>query len=106
MAKIADIKWVNDKFKFHRGDWLTIEVALDYQRRAARLPEASGQIVGERRKLVWELIEKYGVTEIEANNIINGRFIPDYVNKYERIRDRRAIERIARKELDPEDEGE
>lgn len=106
MAKLADIKWVHDKFNSHQGEWLTKDVVEEYQKRAKGIQNTSEECIGERRKLCWELIEKYGITEIEAINIINGRYAMDYVNKYERVRERKPIERIARKEMDPADEGE
>ena len=38
------------------------------------------------RELEKELQEKYGVTELEAINIINGYHHRDYVEKYYRIK--------------------
>ena len=42
--------------------------------------------VGERRELRIELQKWFGLTEIEAINILNGNGITDYVNKYYRIK--------------------
>ena len=36
-------------------------------------------------ELMSELMEEYGVTQVEAINILNGYHIADYVNKYQRI---------------------
>lgn len=41
---------------------------------------------GERRKLCKQIMEEYGITEIEATNILNGYCAYDYIAKYERIR--------------------
>lgn len=61
------------------------EVVKRYQRKREALGEASLGDVGEKRKLRMELQQKYGLTELEATNILNGYHVEDYLNKYERI---------------------
>ena len=44
------------------------------------------QYIGKVREIGEELRRLYGVTEIEARNILFERNVSDYVNKYDRIR--------------------
>ena len=61
---------------------LTREIAYTYRDRAGALPYNGMQDTGERRELRKELQERYGVTELEAINIINGFHIDAYCRKY------------------------
>ena len=70
----------------HKGNWLTYGVAAQYHKKAALLGYGNNELKGERFRLCKELQEKYGVTELEAINILNGRCITDYVEKYQRIK--------------------
>ena len=70
----------------HKGEWLTLEVAIEYWHKANTLASKNPVDVGERRELRIELQERYGLQEIEAINILNGNGISDYVNKYYRIK--------------------
>lgn len=65
--------------KEHKGEWITYEIALAYHQKAQIHVEDTGQDVGSRRLLRIEMQEKYGLTEIEAINIINGNHIREYV---------------------------
>ncbi len=58
---------------------LTQDVAKEYQRRAERLPDNGLQDIGERRSLRLELQEKYGLTELQAVNVLNNRHVGDYI---------------------------
>ena len=70
----------------HQGKWLTMEVAKRYRQLAAPfLAFYDGQYIKTVRELGRELQDIYGVTEIEAINILNGYHIKDYVEKYYRI---------------------
>jgi len=61
---------------------LTREIARAYRDRAKALPYNGMQDIGERRALRQELQTRYGVTELEAVNIINGFHIDTYCMKY------------------------
>lgn len=61
---------------------LTHEIAYTYRDRAEALPYNGMQDTGARRALRIELQERYGVTELEAVNIINGFHIDSYCMKY------------------------
>ena len=70
----------------HKGDWLTLDVANKYRQLAAPfLAFYDGQNIKTVRELGKELQDKYGVTELESINILNGYHIHDYVEKYYRI---------------------
>lgn len=40
--------------------------------------------IGLRREIRLDLMKKYGVSEIEAINVLNGRNMGDYIVKYKR----------------------
>lgn len=70
----------------HKGDWISLKTAYEYEARAWIYRIFYGnQYIGELRKIGQELQEKYGVTELEAINILNGYHIKDYVDKYYRM---------------------
>ena len=75
------------KNKRHIGKWLTKEIAKQYEAKSLiyRLLE-DNQYKGKVRELSRELQREYGVTELEAINILNGKNVDDYINKYNRIR--------------------
>lgn len=62
-------------------EWLTYKIAIDYRERAKKLDN-----VKARYKLIHELMERCGVTELEATCITRGYGINDYVTKYEKIK--------------------
>ena len=59
---------------------LTLQLANEYLERARQL--SGTEDTGARRELRMELQHKYGVTEIEAINILNGMHIKQYLDKY------------------------
>lgn len=65
---------------------LTRQIANEYQRKAARLPDNGLQDIGERRALRLELQERCGLTELQAINVLNDRHVGDYIS----IQTRRA----------------
>ena len=71
----------------HEGEWLTYDAAKAYYKRAERLPGQDCSDIGERRSLRIELQHRYGLTEIEAVNILNGYRMEEYAERYRRIRD-------------------
>ena len=56
---------------------ITMDIANSYYETAKE------KTYTERVELRNQLIERYGVTELEATNILNGFHISDYVRKYE-----------------------
>ena len=72
---------LKEKAKY-KGKWLTWDAVNEYRRRAQNLKKSSGEITKDLRLLVLELMDEYGVTEIEAINIVNGYNTADYVQKY------------------------
>lgn len=81
-----DIEYLKRELKHHKGKWLDEAAVKECQQRAAKLSASGPECVGERRKLCLEIMEEYGLLEIEALNIINGHNAVDYVAKYKRIR--------------------
>lgn len=82
-------KKVCREHKLHQGDWLTEDVARKIEAKSWIYRELYDyQYVAEVRKMGQELQKQYGVTELEAINILNGLYIKEYVNKYYRIKHR------------------
>ena len=83
----------------HKGKWINLEVARRYRDFAKTfLTFYDGQYVATVRELGEELIKIYGVTELEAINILNGYHLEDYADKYYKIKhlipDRFSAQRI------------
>lgn len=71
----------------HKGDWLTKEVAYKYAAKSwVYRVIYCNQYIREVREISEELQKKYGVTELEAINILSGHNVSDYVHKYYRIK--------------------
>lgn len=87
MAKHEAERKVLEEHRLHKGEWLNAEVARLYCEKAwVYLMLSAGQYVGMVRELGEELQKKYGVTELEAINILRNYNVSDYVNKYYRIK--------------------
>lgn len=84
----------------NQTQYLTREIAKEYQKKAEQLPDNGKQDVGERRKLRIELQEKCGLTEIEAINILNGNHVDQYLNKYYRLQNNISVEKDTKKAED------
>ncbi len=84
----------------NQTQYLTREIAMEYQKKAEQLPDNGKQDVGERRKLRIELQEKCGLTEIEAINILNGNHVDQYLNKYYRLQNNISVEKDTKKAED------
>lgn len=61
------------------GEEFTMEIAQKYKKKAESLPNNGMQDIGERRKLRIELQERFGLTELMALNVVNGRHLADAV---------------------------
>lgn len=73
----------------HRGAWLTAEAVRSFFARSwVWRVIYEGQYIGMVREIGEELRREYGVTELEAINIMNGNNVEDYLNKYHRIQNR------------------
>ena len=94
------VKW---QYITHAGKWLDADAVSKYQKEAEQFPAELGD-VGGRRELRIKLQEEYGVTEIEAVNILNGYNVQDYLAKYERIRNKIPTFYSAIKEESEEDD--
>lgn len=82
-------KLVCKEHRKHRGDWLTKEIAEKYEAKSWVYRVLNeNQYTGMVWQIGEELQEKYGVTELEAINILNGDHVSDYVQKYLRIKHR------------------
>ena len=84
---------IDEENAAHTGEWLTASVCEEYRKMAEEINEFDPQDVRRHRELRLKLQEKYGLTQIEAINILNGNNISDYVNKYTRILNRIPIQK-------------
>lgn len=79
---------INEQKSFVLLDW---KIAQDFHKQAMKTPEYPLDC-GRMRSLKKELIDLCGVTEIEAINILCGRNVGDYINKYTGRAEGRNIE--------------
>ena len=82
--------WVEKQYGIHKKNgfqWLDSKVVNQYY----RLFENSNRTIRVQKALCDELIQIYGVTEVEAMNILRGCNVGDYINKYERIRTKTPV---------------
>lgn len=83
MALKDAFAYVKKQNALHQGEWLTDSVARQYEEKAWPYLYINGkQYTGFVRELGIDLQKNYGVTELEAINILNGYHIGDYVHKY------------------------
>lgn len=90
----------------HKGEWLTMEAANDYYKRACEIRNFTGEDTNEFRKLRIEFQERYGLTELEAINILKGHYAADYVNRYYRIKNLIPLVRTKTKDVYGDESGE
>lgn len=91
-ALARKIKKIQKRRDDHKGEWITFEDAKEYRDRAEKLPYNGLQDIGERRELRIELQERFGLTEGEAINILNGFHMRDIVQVYDNIKNLRMPE--------------
>jgi hypothetical protein len=84
--KLAALKKKRDA---HVGEWITYEDAVEYWERAEKLPPNGYQDIGERRDLRIELQNRFGLSQGEAINILNGYNIRDIVQVYDNLKNLR-----------------
>lgn len=82
---------VNKEFENHKGEFITREICEEYRRLGEKLNAVDCQDIDRHKDLSRELQANYGVTQIEAINILNGYHIAEYVSKYNRIKNRIPI---------------
>lgn len=101
-------KYVGEAHAYHEAHnflWFSQEVGEEYKKRALALG-CNTSDVGARRQLRIELQEKYGLTEVEALNVLNGFHITEYANKYKRIKNMIPTEIIRYYEPEENSEGD
>ena len=81
-----------------RKEWLTREIVKEYQSKASCLRD-DRQDIGELRKMKLELMDRCGITEIEALNILNGYNTTDYIRKYEILSGKVILEKDDKKKV-------
>ena len=87
-AKSDALRRVKAEHDRHKGKWLNADVVRKYQAKSWIFREYEGnQYCGMVRKIGEELQEEYGVTELEAFNILleNSSNVKDYLKKYYNI---------------------
>lgn len=87
IAREEAMKRARREYRNHKGDFITQEVVDKYQAMVWPYQAMNGyQYTGMVRRIGKELQEKYGVTELEAINILNDHNVEDYLNRYDRIK--------------------
>lgn len=85
-TKQDTVDLVNEQYRTHKGKWLTMEDVEGIKQRLLEIP--SNEMIGKKYELMLELMGKFGVTQLEATNILNGFHVADYVNKCYRIQNK------------------
>ena len=84
-GNLDPLKWVNKQHEIHERNnykWLDSDAASKYHKKYME----TNRDAASQKRLSDELRKIYGVTDIEAINILNGRNVGDYIGKYERIK--------------------
>ena len=84
-----DLQWLISSKQYHDSHgykYITMSVVDTYRKKALQIKNNTHEDTGEMRVLRIELQKEYGLTEIEAINILNGYAVSDIIKKYERIR--------------------
>lgn len=87
-------KHVQEQYDWHTSHaykWLTPEIAEAYHQKMRVRAAQTTDVVPLQFELCNELQTIYGVTRLEAVNILNGYHINDYVEKYKRIETKTPI---------------
>ena len=73
----------------HKGKWLTKKACLKYEAMSWIYRVLNdNQYEGKVREMGLQLQKEYGVTEVEAINIMNGRNVKDYLDKYYKMKNK------------------
>ena len=60
---------------------LSLEICREYEKKGKQLPDAANPLfVGIRRELAEELMNRCGIPEVWAFNIVNGHNTQDYIS--------------------------
>ncbi|MDD3662251.1 MAG: hypothetical protein PHT84_00090 [Candidatus Pacebacteria bacterium] len=84
--------FVKEQYDKHIGEWITIEAIQNYQMKAKLINIHCNEDIGEVRDLRIEFQAKYGLTTLEAINLLNGMHVTDYLQKYYRIQNKIALQ--------------
>lgn len=88
----------------HAYEWLTDESVGECRRKYGSALQRGENEVDAEMKCRMELQQIYGLTELEATNVLRGYHARDYISKYRRIRELIPIVRMELEEFDPEKE--
>ena len=92
--------------KEHKGKWLDEAAVEKYMNKAKRFEGSGIQDVGARRLLRIEFQEEYGLSELEALNILNGHNIKFYLERYKRLKEGTWVEEKTKKKDKKEEASE
>lgn len=76
-----------------KREWLTEAIVKEYQSKVSGYISNGRQDIGQMRKLRIELMERCGVTETEALNILSNYHVADYLLKYEILSGKVVLEK-------------
>lgn len=93
-----------EETKEHKGKWLDEAGVEKYIRKAKRFEGLGIQDVGARRLLRLEFQDEYGLSELEATNILNGHNVKFYIDMYQRKKDGTWVEEKPKKKKDKNEE--
>ena len=83
----------------NKDKWLTEDIANTYQLIIQDLNLDNSEDIDIRRKIRSALQEQYGITEIEAINVLNGHNVSDYILKYHKLKSAMVLKAIRSSDL-------
>lgn len=89
---------IKRNMKLHKGKYLDEKTALKYYEFCSAV-DSDASDAGLRRTIRIAFMDEYGLTEIEAVNILNGYHIRDYVRKYQKQKWLDEMKKLMFKEL-------
>lgn len=78
-----ELEKCREQMRRYKEKRLTKDVAKEYQELGSGLDQSIRGDLTELRQLEKELMDEYGVSELEATNILKGMHCADYVRKYD-----------------------
>ena len=79
-----------DRHVKHNFKWLDSDAVSKYYKKFTN----SNKSAAIQKQLMDELMNIYGITELESVNILRGTNTGDYLNKYERIRTLTPVKKL------------
>lgn len=99
MKKEKVIQYIEQNMCSHKAEYLNSEGIRQYSALSSVLTDTTGQDIGLRRTLREAFMKQYGLSEIEAVNLMNGFHAHDYLVRYAHLKQCDEMRLLIFKEL-------